>query len=754
MNHKTSQNQPRHRYSHLPSHTAGPPAINRGIGRLSALLLIMLPLTLHAQCTQVTNMAAWWPGDGQAYDVINIRSAALQNGADYAVGKVGQAFSFDGATEKVRITESTKTDLSRADIWTIEAWVKPANFTNSLYPTIYSEGNKIAWLGLNSSNLESWINNDSATRLTGAKGLALNEWSHVALVNDGDHRTLYVNGLLAGATNGTPATNPDSSGASIGHVAINDPTGAFKGEIDEVSLYLRALSAGEIAAIYDAGAAGKCYTNTPAPFFVIQPTDQTNYLGATATFTGVAMGSPRPTYQWWFNGTNQLVGQTNCLLTLPNLAFAHEGNYTVVATSSAGVTTSAVARLTVRFCSDTPAGLVAWWPGDGSGLDVTSNHNGAVWGTATYPPGVVTNGPAFGFNGTNTYVAVPDSSALSPHVGTNGEMSVEAWVYLTALPTTDPHTGQGRRVVISKGDAGRWEYGLSITTAGIPEFMVWTPSGSGYASVSGGQIILNQWAHLVGTLKKGQFIRIYQDAQQVGDSASFSGDTADTGSPLYIGRRSDGQFLNGRVDEVALYNRALETHEIAALYAGGNSGKCVEDAGPAPFFPAQPAGQSGYYFLNAGLSALALGTPRPDYQWYRSNAPAFWPAIAGATNATLNFTNLSEDVEGFYRVLASNVYGVVTSQSAWRIVYHPIVCATNGEDLRMDGMAGMQTTVFGKWACLQVGPEGHRGSSVADTVRACRPSTTLSISSLVGVTGMLKMACGRSGLGARIRAAE
>jgi hypothetical protein len=236
----------------------------------------------------------------------------------------------------------------------------------------------------------------------------------------------------------------------------------------------------------------------------------------------------------------------------------------VIATSGADAATSAVATLLVKFCADTPPGLVAWWPGDGSGLDVTRQHHGAVWGGVSYPPGLVTNGPAFGFNGSDAYVAVPDSPALSPHVGTNGEMSVEVWVYVTQLPQTDPYTGQNRRAVVVKGDPSRWEYGLNIMTDGSPQFTVWAPDGSsGYSTATGGQITLNEWHHLVGTLKKGQFIRIYQNGRLMAESTNFSGTTADGGSPLYIGRRGDGQFLNGRVDEAALYNRALTTEEIA-----------------------------------------------------------------------------------------------------------------------------------------------------------------------------------------------
>src|SRR5207245_2639868 len=45
--------------------------------------------------------------------------------------------------------------------------------------------------------------------------------------------------------------------------------GRFKGLIDEVSIYNRALASNEIAAIYAAGNAGKCLTNQPVQFGIV-----------------------------------------------------------------------------------------------------------------------------------------------------------------------------------------------------------------------------------------------------------------------------------------------------------------------------------------------------------------------------------------------------------------------------------------------------------------------------------------------------
>jgi len=92
----------------------------------------------------------------------------------------------------------------------------------------------------------------------------------------------------------------------------------------------RALSSNEMAAIYLAGSAGKCFTNTPAPAFVSQPAGQIAYLSNSTLFSVAAMGNPRPQYQWRFNGTN-IIGATNVSLSINNVTASNTGPYTVVA---------------------------------------------------------------------------------------------------------------------------------------------------------------------------------------------------------------------------------------------------------------------------------------------------------------------------------------------------------------------------------------------------------------------------------------
>lgn len=57
-------------------------------------------------------------------------------------------------------------------------------------------------------------------------------------------------------------------------------------------------------------------------------------------------------------------------------------------------------------CVAPPTGLVSWWPGDGTAIDIVGNNHGILQNGATFAPGMV--GLAFSLDGTDDYVSVPN----------------------------------------------------------------------------------------------------------------------------------------------------------------------------------------------------------------------------------------------------------------------------------------------------------------------------------------------------------
>ncbi len=84
-----------------------------------------------------------------------------------------------------------------------------------------------------------------------------------------------------------------------------------------------------------------------APYFAIEPTNQTVAVGTDATLVSEARGTAPLSYQWYFNGTNAIAAGTNASLVLSNVQAAAEGDYQAVAANSEGMATSLVAHVTL-----------------------------------------------------------------------------------------------------------------------------------------------------------------------------------------------------------------------------------------------------------------------------------------------------------------------------------------------------------------------------------------------------------------------
>jgi endonuclease/exonuclease/phosphatase family metal-dependent hydrolase len=92
------------------------------------------------------------------------------------------------------------------------------------------------------------------------------------------------------------------------------------------------------------------------PAITTNPASQTVVEGADVAFTVAADGTPPPSYQWRFNGTN-VAGATGTLLPLTNVTAAQAGTYLVVVTNAAGSTNSQPATLTVNVMPPAAAAL-------------------------------------------------------------------------------------------------------------------------------------------------------------------------------------------------------------------------------------------------------------------------------------------------------------------------------------------------------------------------------------------------------------
>lgn len=210
-----------------------------------------------------TNIVGWWPGDGNNYDFARTNFAALKSGATYGAARVSRGFSFDGSDDYVEVTNSWA--LNPTNGLTVEAWVYRTGGAGQNVP-IFSKDDTSSMrqylLTINPSSkfqAHVWTTTSGLVNFPGATSVSLSGWYHVAMTYNGTNLVLYVNGVSDGSASASgkiiTGTDPLRIGGSYSGVWGNYK---FAGMIDEPTVYDRALSASEIAAIYTAGSAGKC----------------------------------------------------------------------------------------------------------------------------------------------------------------------------------------------------------------------------------------------------------------------------------------------------------------------------------------------------------------------------------------------------------------------------------------------------------------------------------------------------------------
>ena len=230
-----------------------------------------------------SGLVSWWPGEGNANDVIGANNGTLVGGASFAAGEVGQAFSCDGASSYVSIPDSPSLDAFTTSI-TIELWLKSNELTdNSDWEGIVTKGNSSWRLQATSGANPVYFGADGLSPngdLYGSRNVNDGQWHHVAAVYDGTNIFLYVDGTLDVSQPATGTIAQNNSPACIGANAqafvlscgCIEPGYFFNGLIDEVSIYNRALTVSEIQTIYAAGGGGKCPPTPPQPTCTPAPT--------------------------------------------------------------------------------------------------------------------------------------------------------------------------------------------------------------------------------------------------------------------------------------------------------------------------------------------------------------------------------------------------------------------------------------------------------------------------------------------------
>jgi len=220
-----------------------------------------------------------------------------------------------------------------------------------------------------------------------------------------------------------------------------------------------------------------------------------------------------------------------------------------------------------------PSGLVAAYGfEEASGTTATDSSGSANTGTLAGPARSASGrfGAALSFDGVNDLVNVADLASLDLTVG----MTLEAWVR---------PGGGGWRTALLKERPGGLAYALySSSDTNRPMAEIAASSGGETRGTAG--LPASTWSHLASTYD-GATLRLYVNGTQV-SSRAVSGAIALSSGELRIGGNTIwGEYFNGLIDEVRVYNRALTAGEVQL-----DMGRAVVSASSDTQPPTAPTG--------------------------------------------------------------------------------------------------------------------------------------------------------------------
>ena len=233
------------------------------------------------------------------------------------------------------------------------------------------------------------------------------------------------------------------------------------------------------------------------------------------------------------------------------------------------------AEVVQLFSAETPptivdlsTGLMAYYPFSGNGNDASGNGNHAVAmnGPTLIPDRNNQANSAYQFDGIDDYLTAPYSATLNS-IAYAGDFSFCAWV------KTDGHY-----FVFCKPDGNELHYRMYGFLAYI---LTQIDNHSAELSIN---INSNEWT-FIACVKNGNSIRFYKNGISLGEAnISTYNYVINPNTPLEIGRDAHGpvEYMNGALDEIRIYNRALNEAEIKELYGSFFGYSCINWAGVVP----------------------------------------------------------------------------------------------------------------------------------------------------------------------------
>lgn len=212
-------------------------------------------------------------------------------------------------------------------------------------------------------------------------------------------------------------------------------------------------------------------------------------------------------------------------------------------------------------------GLIAYYPFNNSTADSSGNKfNGTAHDLTATTNRFGTANSAYYFNGTSSYVSVPDNYVL--RLGTS-DITLSAWIKLDRY---GPTYGENILTKHYTGNDRGWAWGITGYSVNPLGVITYGPGG-GSAYGRGLTVVDTTKWHLVTTVydRTQQQVSLYVDGVIDNVVGGIRSPNAAIDAEMCIGRDNpgvsqDGYFVQGALDEIRIYNRILSGAEVKKLY--------------------------------------------------------------------------------------------------------------------------------------------------------------------------------------------
>jgi hypothetical protein len=270
--------------------------------------------------------------------------------------------------------------------------------------------------------------------------------------------------------------------------------------------------------------------------------------------------------------------------------------------------------------------LVGWWPFNGNANDESGKgHNGMVNGPVLTMDRNGEINKAYSFDGIDDFIAT-----LNPLITGSKPFTFSFWAKTTSKKSME---------VLSQGDFNatiNWHYcggtpligpqGLSFKSGNHWATAAYTTTDSSW----------HMYTIVGGTNKSTTFGRtkLYIDGKLMGLSCGHNWggwSYSFPDSPFTMGKKINSNFFNGQLDDIAVWERALDSNEISNIYNKSLS-KCIPNDGLVGWWPfngnANDESGNGNHgtSLNSMLSSDRFGQPNSAYYFNGNDSRIDVPA--------------------------------------------------------------------------------------------------------------------------------